>query len=128
MILLDTCVLLWLTSTPEKLSPAARAAVEAAGDFACVSAITAWEIAWKKAAGNLSLSLPPNEWFARALSQHRLKELPITAAIAIRSATLPLLHRDPADRFLIATAQEHHLTLLTPDPAIRKYPRLKTLW
>jgi len=49
-------------------------------------------------------------------------------AIVLRSASLPALHRDPADRFLIATAQEHHLTLLTPDPAIRHYPRLKTRW
>jgi PIN domain nuclease of toxin-antitoxin system len=57
-----------------------------------------------------------------------LKELPVTSAIALRCAALPLLHRDPADRFLIATAQEHNLTLVTPNPAIRKYPNLNTLW
>lgn len=93
-----------------------------------MSAISAWEVAWKHRCRKLKLKLAPETWWPRALAQHALKELPISAAIALRSASLPSLHRDPADRFLIATAQEHNMTLLTPDPAIQQYPQLKTLW
>jgi len=128
MILLDTCALLWLAIEPDRLSEAAREGLAAAGEFVWVSSISAWEIGWKHRCGKLELSLAPDAWWLRALEQHALKELPISAAIALRSATLPSLHRDPADRFLIATAQEHNLVLLTPDPAIQQYPGLRTRW
>ena len=128
MILLDTCVLLWLAIEPKSLSAKAREAIAAAGEFAHVSSISAWEIAWKERVGKLRLKLPVAAWFPLAIRQHVLSELPITSVIALRSAALPPLHRDPADRFLIATAQEYELTFLTPDPEIQKYPNLKTLW
>ncbi len=128
MILLDTCTMLWLAIEPDRLSSAARESIAAAGEYAYVSAISAWEVAWKHRCRKLKLKLAPETWWPRALAQHALKELPISAAIALRSASLPSLHRDPADRFLIATAQEHNMTLLTPDPAIQQYPQLKTLW
>lgn len=128
MILLDTCTMLWLAIEPDRLSAGARKSIAAAGEFVHVSAISAWEIAWKHRCRKLKLKLAPETWWPLALEQHALQELPISAAIALRSAALPSLHRDPADRFLIATAQEHNLTLLTPDPAIRQYPRLQALW
>ena len=128
MILLDACTLLWLAVASDRLSPAARKGIAAAGEFVYVSAISAWEIAWKHRCRKLKLKLAPETWWPLALQQHALQELPISAAIALRSAALPSLHRDPADRFLIATAQEHNLTLLTPDPAIQQYSRLKALW
>ena len=128
MILLDTCTLLWLAIEPDKLSSAARKGITSAGEFAYTSAISAWEIAWKHRCRKLKLKLAPEAWWPLALERHALKELPISAAIAQRSASLPSLHRDPADRFLIATAQEHNLTLLSPDPNIRQYPDLKSLW
>lgn len=128
MILLDTCTLLWLAFDPARLSPAAREAIAAAGEDAFVSAFSAWEIAWKHRNGGLQLKLDPARWFPLALENHSLRELPLTAAIALRMAALPQIHRDPADRFLIATAQAHRLRLLTPDPMIRHYPDLSTLW
>ena len=128
MILLDTCALLWLAIEPDRLSSAARKGIAGAGEFVYVSAISAWEIAWKHRCRKLRLKLAPEAWWVRALEQHALTELQISAAIALRSASLPPLHRDPADRFLIATAQEHNLTLLTPDPAIQQYPQLKAHW
>lgn len=128
MILLDTCVLLWLAIEPSRLSSSAREAIGESGEFVYVSAISAWEIAWKYRCRKLRLKLAPEAWWPRSLEQHALKELPITAAIALRSTSLPALHRDPADRFLIATAQEHNLTLLTPDPTIQQYAQLKSGW
>ncbi len=128
MILLDTCALLWLAIEPARLSDAARKAIAEAGEHAHVSAVSAWEIAWKHIHGRLRLHLDPSVWFPLALENHALRELPITGAIALRMAALPDIHRDPADRFLIATAQENRLTLLTPDPLIRQYPDLATRW
>jgi PIN domain nuclease of toxin-antitoxin system len=128
MTLLDTCTLLWLAIDPERLSAAAREAIATSGEYAHVSAISAWEIAWKHRCGRLELQLSPEVWFPLALDQHELHELSLTAAICLRVAALPDLHRDPADRFLVATAQELKLTLVTPDPKIRQYPKLKTLW
>ena len=128
MTLLDTCTLLWLATEPGRLSSAAQEAIAASGEFVHVSAISAWEIAWKHRCGKLVLQLSPEAWFPLALEQHELREISLTAAICLRMAALPDLHRDPADRFLIATAQELNLTLLTPDPKIRQYSSLKTLW
>jgi PIN domain nuclease of toxin-antitoxin system len=128
MILLDTCTLLWLAIEPKRLTAAAKEAIGGSGEFAHVSAISAWEIAWKHRCGRLKLRLSPEAWFPLALEQHELRELSLTAAICLRMAALPGLHRDPADRFLIATAQELNLTLVTPDPQIRQYPNLKTIW
>lgn len=128
MILLDTCALLWLAIEPARLSSASRGAIGESGEHAYVSAISAWEIGWKHAHGRLRLHLDPAVWFPLALETHALRELPITGTIALRMAALPEIHRDPADRFLIATAQENRLTLLTPDPLIRQYPDLATIW
>ena len=128
MILLDTCTLLWLALEPARLSPVARGAIAGSAGDCFVSAFSAWEIAWKQRNGGLRLELDPSRWFPLALENHSLRELPLTAAITLRMAALPQIHRDPADRFLIATAQEHRLRLLTPDPLIRQYPDLVTLW
>jgi len=128
MILLDTCSLLWLSIAPERLSAPARSAIAQAGEFVHVSAISAWEISWKQRHGRLQLQLDASAWFPLALENHALREIAISVTIALRMADLPEIHRDPADRFLIATAQELNLTLVTPDPLIRQYPDLKTLW
>ena len=62
------------------------------------------------------------------VSHHRLILWPIEAATAIASTGLPLIHRDPFDRLLVALAQERRFTLVTADNAIPKYPNLKTIW
>jgi PIN domain nuclease of toxin-antitoxin system len=128
MILLDTCTLLWLAIEPTRLSGVAREAIVGAGEDVFVSAFSAWEIAWKHRHGGLRLDLEPERWFPLALEIHALREVPLSGAIALRMAALPQIHRDPADRFLIATAQEHRLRLVTPDPLIRQYPDLITVW
>ncbi|MGP8202120.1 MAG: PIN domain-containing protein [Limisphaerales bacterium] len=57
-----------------------------------------------------------------------MRELPVSGVIAARATLLPAIHRDPFDRLLIATAQEHRLKIVTPDATIAKYPGLDTLW
>jgi PIN domain nuclease of toxin-antitoxin system len=126
--LLDTCGLIWLVNGAAELSSGARAACGQPGIVLCVSAISSWEMALKQARKKLSLQKPLLEWWAEAIARHALVELPISAKIAIRSVELESIHGDPADRLLIATAQEHGLTLLTPDPVIAKYSNLNVLW
>jgi PIN domain nuclease of toxin-antitoxin system len=126
--LLDTCALIWLVNGAPELGSEARRACSDAGARIYVSAATAWEMALKNARGKLTLPGPIQNWWNQALARHGLLELPITAEIAIASTALPGLHNDPADRLLIVTAQQHQLTLLTPDLTIAKYPNLTTLW
>ena len=64
----------------------------------------------------------------RALALHGLKSLALEMDSAVAAGALPTLHADPFDRLLIAAAQAHRLTLLTPDPLIRQYPALTTIW
>jgi PIN domain nuclease of toxin-antitoxin system len=130
MILLDTCTLLWFIGAPEGLSPEARRCLHSEREDAIiyVSAISAFELGQKVAKGKLHLLHTPLEWWSLAIAQARLRVLPLEAPAALRAAALPPLHTDPFDRLLIATAQEHKLTLLTPDPKIHAYSNLKVLW
>jgi PIN domain nuclease of toxin-antitoxin system len=126
--LLDTCTLIWLINGGLDLSPGARQACSDPAAMLYVSAASAWEIAIKQGRGKLVLQHPIADWWKKALERHRLKELPISGATAISSVALPPIHSDPADRLLIATAQQHRLNFLTPDTTIAKYPDLIVTW
>ena len=128
MVLLDTCTLLWLAGDPSRLSVAARNLIADNAGAVFVSPISAWEIAIKSGAGKLSLPKPAATWYAEVLQHHGLQEIPISGSIATASATLPRLHNDPADRFLIATALEKGLSLITPDHHIAEYPLVRVVW
>src|SRR5262249_2222582 len=124
-VLLDTCALLALArgELPKGSARALRAASEA-----CVSIGSPWEVAIKSASGKIRLADPPILWFLGLAERHDLRELPLDSHIACAAAALPLIHRDPFDRVLVALAQAHTLTILTSDKNIPKYPGVKTLW
>jgi PIN domain nuclease of toxin-antitoxin system len=126
MILLDTCTVLWLAQGAPL--PTAVEAVLSSDNPVFVSAISAWEIGVKAARGRLTLPLPAARWWTEVLDAHTLAEVPVDGAIALRSAELPPLHADPADRILVATALHLRARLLTPDPLIAAYPGIDTLW
>lgn len=128
MILLDTCVLLWLAIDQSALSDKARQTLQSGAGHLYVSPISAFEIGQKVSRGKLILQLPPERWFLRAKELHGLSETSFDSSVAFSAAALPDLHRDPFDRLLIATALVQNLTLLTPDPLIHRYPALKTVW
>ena len=128
MLLLDTCTLLWLVQDHRQLPKRVQAAMEKRQGAIYVSAITAFEIGIKYQKKRLSLPQKPVEWFNEVLEFHNLTELALTSKILLNSTVLPAHHNDPADRILIATAAFHKLTLLTPDPEIRRYTDIKTLW
>ncbi len=128
MILLDTCVLLWLTSGSTELSESARQAIGDHPGSLTVSAISAWEIGIKAAKGHLDLPLPVDEWMERACAKHGIRPVALDHKVAALSTRLPTIHADPADRFLIATAQALKIAIITPDYHIHQYPELQTVW
>jgi PIN domain nuclease of toxin-antitoxin system len=113
--LLDSHVLLWLDWGDRRLLP--HLETLAAAEKRYFSAASAWELGLKQAAGKLRLDRPIQE----LLPRFRMEELPVLICHADRAVTLPLVHRDPFDRILIAQAAVEDLILVTADKKIRGY-------
>jgi PIN domain nuclease of toxin-antitoxin system len=94
-----------------------------ASQWVGVSSVSIAEMAIKMGLGKLSMSTTPNA-MAEAM---RFSELPLTWSHANRVSELPLIHRDPFDRLLIAQAIDEDLMLITADPLIAKYPDVQML-
>jgi PIN domain nuclease of toxin-antitoxin system len=116
-LLLDTHTAIWWVEGRQDLSAEVVGAIESSENEVFVSAATIWEVAIKSAIGRLSL---PGRLDEIAL-EIGLTELPIRWVHAQRSSTLPLLHRDPFDRMLVAQALEERLILATRDEQIKQY-------
>ncbi len=119
-MLLDTCALLWLAQGSHNLSKSARARL-AAATLVYVSAISAFEIGLKYRSGRLALPTPPAEWFAAVVAHHALAVHPLDWEVCLAATELPLIHRDPCDRFIIATAKHLGLPVVTADPNFTGY-------
>ncbi len=120
-VLVDTQCWLWYAVEPERLSAAARRRLESTAEPLWVSAASAWEIAIKFSAGKLTLPEPPAAYVSSRLRITRATALTITVEHAVRAGTLPLHHRDPFDRLLIAQAQLEGLPIMTADARFRLY-------
>lgn len=117
-LLLDTHVFLWAVDNAPNLSAEARAAILDGQNIVYVSAATAWEISIKRGIGKLKI---PNEDYLEELKLHRFTPLNITTEHALAVEKLPLHHRDPFDRMLIAQAREERLTVITRDRRFSLY-------
>lgn len=120
-ILLDTQCWLWMLAAPERFSPRARALVTATQNELYLSAASAWEIAIKHGLGKLQLPEPPAQYVPGRLRETRTSPLAIELGHALRVSDLPVHHRDPFDRLLIAQAQVEDLPILTADPVLSRY-------
>jgi PIN domain nuclease of toxin-antitoxin system len=120
-LLLDTHVLIWSLASPERLASPARAAIEAATNTVYVSVASPWELAIKLAIGRLTLRPDLAAWLPNAIAAARFTVLPITLEHVLILEQLPLHHRDPFDRLLIAQAQVEQLTIVTADPLFELY-------
>jgi PIN domain nuclease of toxin-antitoxin system len=89
-----------------------------------VSAISCFEITLLVKGRKLELPLPTDEWIQEALEQSAIECLPITCSITQRSVNLTDIHRDPADRMIIATALEHGAQIASYDTLFPNYPEL----
>lgn len=120
-LLLDTHVVLWMALAPDRLRSDLRERVEDIATELVFSAVSAWETGIKHKIGRLVLPAPPAEWVARTIRMASLTELDITRAHGLRAAELPLHHRDPFDRLLVAQAQLEGLPLVTADARLANY-------
>jgi PIN domain nuclease of toxin-antitoxin system len=120
-ILLDTQCWLWLALTPERLSLEARKLVEATEHELFFSVASAWEIAIKQSTGKLRLPDPAEHFVPSRVAALRTLSLAIEQSHALRVAVLPMHHRDPFDRVLVAQAQVEDLPILTSDPVFDRY-------
>ena len=128
--LLDTCSLLWLAGDRARLFGAAQAAISVVASPLHVSVVTLTEIHRLCRKGVITLNSPegPRRWFEQVCLHHQVAIEPITLAVADAAEALPWLHKDPADRWIVATAQSLDATILTPDHLISQYPGVNVLW
>lgn len=117
-LLLDTHVLLWALTTPERLSERTRAAVADPHHAVFVSAASGWEIEIKRALGKLTTPAD----LEQQLRNRRFLELPVRLRHTTATRDLPPLHRDPFDRILVAQAIVEDLVLVTADEQMFPYP------
>lgn len=115
-LLLDTHVVLWWLADDPGLSEELKLTIDEEVDV-FVSAAAVWEVAIKQAIGKLE---SPVE-LAAQIRDCDLQPLAITADHAVEAGRLPMIHRDPFDRMLVAQARLNQLTLVTRDEDIAKY-------
>jgi PIN domain nuclease of toxin-antitoxin system len=114
--LLDSHILIWLDSGDDRLKPAVLEILRRS-ERRYLSAVTAWELSLKQAAGKLRLRKPVGSM----LETFGLVELPIAIRHGDRAAQLPMHHRDPFDRMLVAQALVEDLILVTGDGELAHY-------
>ena len=119
-ILVDSCAIIWLATGDRKLSKIARDAMRDA-ELLCFSSISIWEIARLVKAGDLELPVSPTRLAELLVEQYEMKELPVNNSISLRASALPEIHKDPADRFIIATALLNDFTVVTGDHRFAEY-------
>jgi len=128
-LLLDTHAWLWRLLDPSRISADAEEAIADSGSELFLSPISTWEALVLARKGRLSLNPTPHEWVLDALRRTALAAAPLNHGIALRSETLDgFASEDPADRFLVATALELELTLVTADQAMQDFAPVATLW
>jgi PIN domain nuclease of toxin-antitoxin system len=125
-ILLDTHILIWVLLEPRRLSERAKEVIESEATQVLFSAVSIWEIAIKARIGRPGFIFRPGEIALSALGSGFI-ELPIRSDAAAQVADLPLLHRDPFDRLLVAQAMTEPAGLLTGDAQLLPYSELVRL-
>lgn len=131
MILLDTHVLVWLVSEPERLSRAAASAIRKARarDGLAIADITIWELALLFSRNRLDSYGALENAVKDIVTYSGVAVRPITTEIASLAMHFPVAYpKDPVDRLIGATARAEGLPLVTRDERIRSSPLLKTIW
>lgn len=124
-LLLDTHIWLWTLLEPNRVGKRLQEALDDAKNEQWLSPISIWEASLLHGKGRLILHSEPRTWLAAAVS--RFKEAPLTHEITLATYGLKFAHRDPADRFLAATALVLGLTLVTSDERLLGLGEIQTL-
>jgi PIN domain nuclease of toxin-antitoxin system len=124
-VLLDTHTFLWAVADENRLSTRVRSLMASAELW--WSVVSLWEAIQKAQLGELSLPLPAGPFLAGELSANHVRLLPVSLSHVLRVEALPLHHRDPFDRILIAQSIEEGWPIVTADPWFARYP-VEVIW
>ena len=124
-LLLDTQAFLWWIGDDPRLSTRARRAITDASGL--LSVASCWEIAIKAGLGKLEIPRPIDRFIQQQLEVNGFSLLPASLEHVSAVAELPLHHRDPFDRLLVAQARREELAIVSADPVFRKYG-VKRVW
>lgn len=119
-LLLDTHIVLWAVTDPGRLGRL-RPLLADPSNQRLVSAAVVWEVAVKSGLGRLDLGRPIRGWAGRVATDLAADRVPVTCEHAEVVADLPIHHRDPFDRLLMAQAQVLDAVLVTADPILDRY-------
>ncbi len=123
-ILLDTHAVIWALSKPDSLPHDLRLIIEDPANIVFVSAASAWEISIKVALGRIQF---PVNALVQAVNDAGFIALPVRLDHAVAVKSLPMHHRDPFDRLLVAQAMTEGLTFASRDSQVARY-KVKTIW
>jgi PIN domain nuclease of toxin-antitoxin system len=126
-ILLDTHTFLWFITADPRLSSPAQQALAAGSNQLYMSLASVWEIAIKVGIGRLPIPAPLESFIPEQLRLNRIELLPITMEHTFQVAHLPLHHRDPFDRIIIAQSIRESMPLVSADEAFDAYP-IQRIW
>jgi len=125
--LLDTHVWLWHLAGVERLAPSARSLIEASVEECWLSPISVWEAGILRDRGKIHLEGDFRSWVEESRRRLPLRPAPLNEEVALASFEVDLPHRDPADRFLAATARTYGLSLVTADRRLLDCTSLDTI-
>ncbi len=124
--ILDTHAFLWALAGDARMSRHARDIFAGPADLS-LSMASIWEILIKVQSGKLNFPRPAGPYVLSRLAENRIKTLPISIDHLLALERLPMHHRDPFDRILIAQGLEEKLPIITSDPLFRNYP-VEVIW
>jgi PIN domain nuclease of toxin-antitoxin system len=125
--LLDTHAFLWFITADPRLSATAEQAIRSGANTPLLSIASVWEMAIKVGLNKLPIPHPLDDFIPQQLRANRIGLLAIELPHALEVARLPLHHRDPFDRLLVAQAIQEGIPLATDDAALAAYP-IQRLW
>jgi len=128
IVVLDSHVIHWWSAEPDRMSPAATAALSDADELA-VADVSWFELAWLARHERIVVTVPIVSWLQQLAAQ--VRTIPVTPAIASTAVSLPSsFPGDPADRLIYATAIERGWRLITKDRMLRRHrhPHPVTIW
>jgi PIN domain nuclease of toxin-antitoxin system len=124
--ILDTHAFLWALAGDARMSRHARDVFAGSTDL-FLSLASVWEILIKVQSGKLNLPQPAGPYVLSRLADNRIKTLPISIDHLLAFERLPMHHRDPFDRMLIAQSMEEDWPIITADPKFKQYP-VQVIW
>ena len=126
-LLLDTHVFLWLIENNKRLSDRYRQAIQNPNNEKYLSVVSVWECTIKYQVGKLKFPSSPEIYLPTQRREHLIKSLIVDENSVAQLISLPLAHKDPFDRLIMAQALQHDLVIMTEDKAILAYREIKFL-